>query len=156
MRSLAKAEGVGLTDELFKDEDRSGGSLDRPEFQRALGLVRSGKLGGIAVAKLDRFSRDTEDFLITLREIEALGGRLLCGDGAVSLQNGTDTFIATVRMAAATLERDQRGEDLKGSVRNAIERGHHLSAPFGYRKAHGKGSGTRARARGGRGGGARV
>ncbi|HTX09935.1 MAG TPA: recombinase family protein, partial [Solirubrobacteraceae bacterium] len=140
MKALAKTEGVPLTEELFKDEDRSGANLDRPEFQRALGLIRDGKLGGIAVAKLDRFSRDTEDFLTTLREIEQLGGRLLCGDGAVSLQNGTDTFIATVRVAAAALERDQRREDLKKSVRNALDRGVHLAAPYGYRKRDGRGS----------------
>ena len=68
MRQLAKTERVPLADELFKDEDRSGANVDRPEFQRALGLIRDGKLGGIAVAKLDRFSRDTVDFLTTLRE----------------------------------------------------------------------------------------
>jgi hypothetical protein len=44
-------------------------------------------------------------------------------------------------MAAAALERDKRREDLAGSVRSSIERGHHLSAPFGYAKRNGKGSG---------------
>jgi DNA invertase Pin-like site-specific DNA recombinase len=141
MRALAKGEGVTLTQELFKDEDRSGGTLDRPEFQRALGLIRTGELGGIVVAKLDRFSRDTADFLTTLAEIEQVGGRLLCGDGAATLRNGTDTFTSTVRMAAAALERDRRREDLAASVRSSIERGHHLTAPFGYTKANGKGSG---------------
>jgi DNA invertase Pin-like site-specific DNA recombinase len=138
---LAKAEDVPLTEELFTDEDRSGGTLDRPEFQRALGLIRAGELGGIVVAKLDRFSRDTADFLTTLAEIESVGGRLLCGDGNATLRNGTDTFTSTVRMAAAALEKDKRREDLANSVRSSIERGHHLSAPFGYRKGNGRGSG---------------
>jgi site-specific DNA recombinase len=140
MDALAKAQGVEVVPELFKDEDRSGGNLDRPEFQRILTLLREGEIGGVVVAKLDRFSRDVVDFLATLREIEDLGGRLLCGDGAVSLRNGSDAFTATIRMAAAALERDQRGEYLDASVRNAIERGVHLHAPFGYRKSDGKGS----------------
>lgn len=132
--ALAAQHGVETYPELFLDEDYSGGNLDRPEFQRALELIRSGKAGGIIVKTFDRFSRDTEDALSTLREIEAAGGRLICGDGETSLSNGNDEFMTTVRAAVNAFERRRRADDLDKSVRNAIERGVHLSAPFGYAK----------------------
>jgi site-specific DNA recombinase len=141
MDALAQSHGVPVLPELFRDEDYSGGNLDRPEFQRILTMLRDGQIGGVIVAKLDRFSRDVVDFLSTLREVEDLGGRLLCGDGNVTLRNGTDAFTATMRVGAAALERSQRREDLAKSVRNAVkDRGVHLQVPFGYRRADGKGT----------------
>jgi DNA invertase Pin-like site-specific DNA recombinase len=134
MRELASSEGVELYPDVYEDGNRSGGNLDRTEFQRAIAMVESGEAGGIVVAKLDRFSRDTADFLAVLGQVEAAGGRLICGDGNVSLQSGSDAFTATVRVAAATFERTQRKEDMQRSVRNAIDRGVHLACPFGYRR----------------------
>jgi site-specific DNA recombinase len=136
----AREHSAGVHEDVFRDEDRSGGNLDRPEFQRALGLIRNGEAGGIIVATLDRFSRDVADALVTIREVEKLGGRLYCGDGDVTLQNGSDEFTATVRLAAAAFDRARKREYLDNSVRSAIERGVHLSAPFGYVKSNGKGS----------------
>ncbi len=135
MDAKAAEKGVTVLPEVFCDENASGGNTDRAEFQRARDLIRARKVGGIIVATLDRFSRDVPEALAIIREIEAHGGRLLCGDGDVSLASGSDEFMATVRLATGQFERSRRTEYLDKSVRNAIERGVHLSAPFGYRKA---------------------
>ena len=142
---------------VFKDEDPSGGNLTA-RSSSASSADPPSEIGGIVVATLDRFSRDTGDFLMTLREIEQLGGRLLCGDGEVSLQNGTDTFIATVRVAAERWSGPAEGGP-EGLGPVAIERGHHLSAPFGTARrtaraaagASRRGARGRARVRGPRG-----
>jgi site-specific DNA recombinase len=47
--------------EWFEDEDQSGGTAERPEFQRALTLCREGQVDGIAVMKIDRFARSAAD-----------------------------------------------------------------------------------------------
>jgi len=55
------AAGLGLTvGEVLRDIDHSGGTLDRPELQRALDRVRAGQSGGLIVGWLDRLSRDSE------------------------------------------------------------------------------------------------
>ena len=140
IEQLARERGFELLPELFEDLDASGGTTDRPRFQEALELVRRGRAAGIAVATLDRFSRDTGDALALIREVETVGGRLVCGDGDVSLGNGADAFTATVRLAAASFERARRAEYLDKSRRSAIERGVHLAIPFGYRRSDGRGS----------------
>lgn len=140
MRSLAKTQGFTLHDDVFEDTDRSGGTMQRPEFQRALDLVREGRAGGIVVATLDRFARDVEDALPIIRDIEAAGGRLVCGDGDITLGTGDGEFMATVRLAVGAFERSRKRDYMNTSRRNAIERGVHLAVPFGYERSAGKGS----------------
>jgi len=133
------SKGRELYSETFEDTNRSGGTTAREEFQRLLDLLRQRKIGGIVVKTLDRFSRDVIDFLTILGEVEELGGVLLCGDGDVTLRGGTSAYLATMRIAHSALEREQRAEYLETSVRAALDRGVHLSAPYGYEKGDGRG-----------------
>jgi DNA invertase Pin-like site-specific DNA recombinase len=140
MDGVAERHGVEVFPGVFEDQDRSGGNMDRPEFQRALGLVRDGKAGGIIVATFDRFSRDEADTFSSIGEIENLGGRLLCGDGDVSMATSHDAMQTGIRTVFNAFERRRKREGLNAAVRNAIGRGVHLSVPFGYERSNGKGT----------------
>jgi site-specific DNA recombinase len=140
--AVAADRGVAVLDEpLFFDENQSGGNLDRRGFQRALELVRQGERGGVIVATFDRFSRDEEDAFAIINEVEALGGRLLCGDGDVSLATSEKALHTGVRVIFSAFERRRKAEGLAAAVARAVgERGVHLYVPFGYRRSDGRSS----------------
>jgi len=139
IQAHARGHGVELLAGVFIDEDVSGGTMDRKGFNRARALIQRGKAGGIVVSRLDRFARTVEEALVIIRQVEDDGGRLLSADGDITLGNGNDEFVTAVRLAVNQLERSKRAEDLAASVAGAIQRGVHLSAPFGYRKEKGSG-----------------
>src|SRR4051812_49205052 len=47
------------------DLDESGGTMDRPVFNRIIRRIEDGKSGGIVVYKVDRFARSTQGALNT-------------------------------------------------------------------------------------------
>src|SRR5687767_1021420 len=51
------------------EENVSGGTMDRPIFNRIMGRIRSRESGGIVVYKLDRFARTLVGGLTTLNEL---------------------------------------------------------------------------------------
>jgi DNA invertase Pin-like site-specific DNA recombinase len=132
-RALGAMHGLTVMDDFLIDEDASGGTLERVKFQRALDLIRNGQAAGMIVKAYDRFSRDVVDGLATIREIEAIGGRIVCGDGPATLQ-GDGAMMTVMRAMIASEERRKRGEDLRASVVEANRRGIHLATPYGYAK----------------------
>src|SRR4051794_9398557 len=59
---------------VISDLDTSGGTLDRPGLQEALGRVERHESGGIVVAYLSRASRDTVQGLALLEQVRHAGG----------------------------------------------------------------------------------
>ena len=54
------------------EENVSGGTMDRPVFNRLMGRIRRGESGGLVVYKLDRFARTLVGGLTTLNELTEL------------------------------------------------------------------------------------
>jgi site-specific DNA recombinase len=75
MRAFARARGYKVG-EVLRELDVGGGKMRRPELDRALARIKDGTSGGLMVAKLDRFARNLEGALVTLREITEAGARL--------------------------------------------------------------------------------
>jgi len=55
---------------VFKDEGRTGTNTDRPGFQTMLRTARDRGFDTVVVHKLDRFSRNLEDVMRILGELE--------------------------------------------------------------------------------------
>ena len=55
--------------------DVSGGTMDRPVFNRIMQRIRRGESGGVVVYKTDRFARSVQGALNTLAEIGEHGAR---------------------------------------------------------------------------------
>lgn len=135
IKQLAAAHGLTLLPELISDEDVSGSTFERPGWERALQLIADKKAGGIAAFDMKRISRGkTAEVLLMIEDVEAAGGRLYDQGGRVSVEDADDELIATVKAMIARREWRERRSYLDNTVRNAIERGVHLSAPFGYAK----------------------
>src|SRR3954452_15777574 len=56
IKRWASLRGVAIG-KWHTDLDVSGGKLERPGLDAAMARIRAGKTGGLAVARLDRFSR---------------------------------------------------------------------------------------------------
>ena len=91
----------------YREEGRSGSNTNRPEFQRLLADVRSGKIDIVLCTKFDRISRSVRDFLDfqeTLKE---------SGVAFVSMGEQWDTttpmgeFALLLFLGVAQLERKQ-------------------------------------------------
>ena len=52
-RAFARSQGLTIG-RVLSDEDVSGGTLERPKLQEALGRIRASQSGGIVVAYLSR------------------------------------------------------------------------------------------------------
>lgn len=59
--------------QVYKDEGRTGTNTNRPGFQSMLRDARDGKFDAIVVHKLDRFSRNLVDVLMTLDDLQKKG-----------------------------------------------------------------------------------
>jgi DNA invertase Pin-like site-specific DNA recombinase len=139
-RQIALAHGVSILEDHgdFADLDKSGGTLDRPELQRALQLIRDGVAGGIIGPKTDRLSRDTGDLLRLVPDVVEAGGRVLSDAGELDTSTPAGKLIVTALGMSGTFQRDQAIVELKKSVRNAVARGIHLGNPYGYDRGEGK------------------
>ena len=69
-----------------------------------------------------------------------VGGRLYDEHGRVSVEGADDELITTVKAMIARREWRQHRAVRISSVKNAIGRGVHLQAVFGYRQSDGKGT----------------
>jgi DNA invertase Pin-like site-specific DNA recombinase len=121
--------------EWWTDLDQSGGTLERPEFQKALERCRSGETGGIIAAKLDRLTRSTIGLGTLIEEARSGGWNLIAVDFGLDLFSANGELVANVLGSVAQWERKRRGDDWSAARRNAIERGiPNGRVPLGYRK----------------------
>ena len=77
--ALARAGGHTVV-EWIEDLDESGGTMRRPGMERAMRMVETGDAQGVAVARLDRFSRSAVDVELGVRRLEQAGGIFLAAD----------------------------------------------------------------------------
>jgi len=87
-------EGWVCLDERYDDTGFSGGTIDRPAFQRLLADVEAGGIDCIVVYKIDRLSRSLLDFARIMEVLERKG---------VSLVSVTQQFNTTTSMGRLTL-----------------------------------------------------
>lgn len=110
----------------------SGGTMDRPIFNRVMERVRSGQSGGIVVYKTDRFARSLLGALSTLTELgehDAVFASATEPELDYSTPHGR-AFLQQMFVFAEYL-RSTLKESWATSQRHAIERGVHI-APNGF------------------------
>ena len=120
----------------LSDEDVSGSTFDRPGWARAIELIKSGEAGGIVVWNQARTSRARAfETLTMIAEVEEAGGRIYSQTGPVSVATYEGEVIAFMTAASDRKEWVEKANGLKHSVADAIDRGAHLQAAYGYVKA---------------------
>ncbi len=101
---------------IFIERGKSGGNTNRPEYQKLVKDIESGKIKAVVVKKLDRLSRSLLDF-------EALMLKMQENDVEfMSLRENFDTTTAMgkamlrVALVFAQLEREQTAERIKDVI----------------------------------------
>jgi len=107
----------GRTAETFI-EVQSGGDNERPELQKAIEYALENDCG-LAVAKLDRLSRNTE---FALEVFNQLGGYIYSCDIPQELGTRMDKFTLTIMLAIADRERELVKIRTKAAMQKKLQR----------------------------------
>lgn len=117
------------------DEDESGGTQDRPGIREAIRRVEAGETEGIACWRLNRFARNVSAAIDDVKRIEAAGGHLAFVEENIDPVGPFGSFLLTVLLAVATLERDNLSSGWRSAKTRAVARGLKIGkAPLGYEK----------------------
>jgi hypothetical protein len=132
-----KRHGHRLVD-LEKTSTCPAGSTTSPNLEDLVGQVERGELGGLVVAKVDRFSRDLAYGAMVARVIERAGGTFVAADDGVVLSpkgrdfGGNDAahFLFAQLLNDVRLLRPPRHARLARTIdRHVYERGRHWGSP---------------------------
>jgi DNA invertase Pin-like site-specific DNA recombinase len=129
----------------FSDLDESGGSMDRPGVQQAIAMVENGQADGIVCAYLDRWARNM-DALEMIERWTKQGKTFISARERFDASTSAGRLTLGMMLLVAKYYRDRIAENWDASVRNAVERGVHVTVPYGYRRGDGNG---KAHAKGG-------
>ena len=121
--------------EWFVDEDQSGGTQKRPGLIEAMRMIEAKEADGLACWRLNRFARNVSDAIKDVERIHDADAHLACVEEDIDPTGPFGTFILTVLLAVATLERDNAVAGFEEAKRRAVARGAYVSrTPFGYER----------------------
>lgn len=113
------------------EENESGGSMDRPIFNRVMERIRAGESGGILVYTLDRFARDLVGGYTLLTEIAARGAVFASAtEPQFDFVTATGRMFMQMQLMLAEYFRERTKENWAVAVQTAVSRGVH-PAPYG-------------------------
>ncbi len=126
LRLLAERHGLGPIDQIFVDEEASGGTpiVQRPQGRELCFVVSPEDV--VLLTDLDRAFRSTSDALETLLRWHAVGIRVIIqsleGFGTLDFSTPIGEFFLTVLVAMKKLERNQRISFVMQCSRDAAEK----------------------------------
>lgn len=130
---VCEARGYELVD-VLTDENRSGKSRKRPQFQRAMDRVLAGEADAIAVWKVSRFSRNWAEAGEDVGKLLENDKDLMSGSEAFDTTTAGGRLLLRILFDLAEWEHDVLGEGWEHIKAKVVrERGSHLgNAPLGY------------------------
>lgn len=133
----ALQEGKVITEDdflIFEDEGFSGGTLDRPSFQRMMQAVRGGQIRMIICYRLDRISRNTGDFANLIQELEERGVAFISVRDSFDTTSPTGKAMMMMVSVFSQLERETIAERIRDNMIALAKTGRWLGGqtPTGY------------------------
>ncbi|MEO5493835.1 MAG: recombinase family protein [Sphingomonas sp.] len=118
----------------YDDGGYSGGSLDRPAFQRLLTDVRDGKIDVIVVYKVDRLTRSLLDFARIVAVLEASGASFVSITQAFNSTTSMGRLTLNVLLSFAQFEREIASERVRDKIAASKAKGIWMGGvvPLGY------------------------
>jgi len=104
----------GVKPEHIKEEYASGGTMNRPEWNKIMRYMRNGDT--VVVWKLDRLGRTVSGIINTLEDMEKSGVNLVSVTESIDTKSAMGKMFMTVIAAFAQLERDLIGERTKAGI----------------------------------------
>lgn len=119
---------------IYEDEGYTGYNMKRPNFQKLLKDIKDNKIKTIVFYKLDRVSRNVNDFSNLLNEFDRYNIKFF--SVTENLENSTPTGRAMIMVVSifAQLERDTIAERIRDNMMELAKTGRWLggNAPTGY------------------------
>jgi site-specific DNA recombinase len=137
-RDYCQREGYDVA-EVFVERGETAKTADRPEFLRLLQTCRTsrGRLHGVVVYALSRFSRNSADHHAIAALLRGLGIALRSVTEPID-DSPAGRFMEAVIAGVAQFDNDMRSARTVAGMKAAIERGRWVwMAPIGYRNAKG-------------------
>lgn len=119
---------------VFEDEGFSGGNMNRPDFRRMMSEIRQHKFKAIVVYRLDRISRNINDFASLIDELTKLDVSFV----SIREQFDTSTPMGRAMMyiisVFSQLERETIAERIRDNMRELAKTGRWLggNTPTGF------------------------
>lgn len=137
LRAFVKSKGWTVH-RPYIDAGKSGGSTDRPAFQKMMNAVKRKAFGAIVVYKLDRFSRSLKDLLLSLEELNKSDVTFVSITDNIDLSTSSGKLMFNIIGSFAEFERELIRERTTAGQAEARKRGHHMGRlRLGYKMEHG-------------------
>jgi DNA invertase Pin-like site-specific DNA recombinase len=118
-----------------EDYDESGGTQNRPGLRAAMDRIASGRTGGLACWRVDRFARNVGPAEADIELIRSHSARIAFTDENLDTSGPMGAFLMTTLLAMARLQRDRLSMGWATARGRAIARGAFIGKPpLGYRK----------------------
>ncbi len=121
----------------FSDEDFSGATTNRPDFQRMMAQIRDGLCDVLVVYQLDRFSRDVKDFSVAYADLQAHNVRFICLDLNIDTSTPIGEAMMYVSAAFGQMERKNIALRVADNLTGLAKKGYWVSGnpPVGYTRS---------------------
>ena len=108
---------------IYREEGRSGKDLNRPEFQRMMGDIRSGKINTVIIYKIDRLTRSLKDFSSLWDQFQNKGVEVISLNEKFDTATAIGRAMLSIVLVFAQLEREQTGERTAVTMQYRAEQG---------------------------------
>lgn len=122
---------------IYADVASAIKSTTRKAFSRMINDCKKGKIDIIFIKSISRFSRDTYDFLITIRKLKEMGVDVYFQNEDLLLSKQGSEFMMTVYEAIAQQESVNKSEHIKWGLQAGFKSGNSNLANrvcYGYQK----------------------
>ena len=109
---------------IYADKGISGTCMaNRPEFQKLLSDCEKGRIDIIVTKSISRFSRNTVDFIETIRKLRSLGVAVYFEKENINTQSSAGEMMLTILGSVAQTEAEAVSSNLRWSIRRRFETG---------------------------------
>ena len=118
------------------EEDHSAKTFKRPEFKKLMDFIRKNRsaVDMLLFVKWDRFSRNTVDSYMMLRELTKLGVEANAVEQPIDLSVPENKLMLSFYLTSPEVENDRRALNTSAGMRRAKKEGRYVTtAPFGYK-----------------------
>lgn len=129
-----KSENWVCLDDRYDDGGFSGGTTDRPAFQRLMSDVAEGKVDCIVVYKIDRLSRSLMDFAKIMETLDAKGVSVVSVTQQFNTTSSMGRLTLNILLSFAQFEREIISERTRDKIAAARRKGKWTGGPpvLGY------------------------
>src|SRR5215203_3125704 len=129
-----KHEGWNIISEMYDDGGFSGGTIERPAFQRLLVDVSEGKIDVVVVYKVDRLTRSLSDFAKIVEIFDKRNVSFVSVTQQFNTTSSMGRLTLNILLSFAQFEREVTGERIRDKIAASKKKGMWMGGqpPLGY------------------------